>query len=94
MGGDTWPPAFTLIEPLEIRTINGIEFYSFQTPKGSLPVCEGITGGIVANSFEELEENIWGFSETVLRQQIEREKKAAAKAEEMSNEQFFRYYKF
>ena len=94
MGGNVNRPVFTIVPVLERKKMQGFEFFSFETPKGSIRICECQTGGIIADSFDELKENIKGCTKKELQSQIDGAKSLAEQAKEMSNDEFFSYYRY
>jgi predicted RNase H-like HicB family nuclease len=97
MGGHEWYPVYTKIDVLESRKLKGIEFISFKTPKGSIRVAECISGGIVANGFEELIANIKDCSAKFLKAQIvegQPRPDTTGNKKELTNEEFFALYKY
>ena len=96
MGGDGYYPGTTEIDVINTTEIKGIEFFSFKTPKGTLRVCEGITGGIIANSFDEVINFTEGCTTESLLKDIEigATQLNNAREKDMTNEEFFLHYKF
>jgi len=95
MGGNTNEVICTYVHIFEERTINEFDFFSIRTPAGTVKICDAYTGGIIADSFEELERNIKGVKREILQEQLDRAKKAADDdATELTNDEFFRYYKY
>ena len=94
MGGSVNEGIYTIVPIIEKRTINDFDFFSFQTSKGSIRVAESQTGGIIADSFEELIKNIEGCSKEVLQAQIDKAKSLITDMTEKTNEEFFSLYKY
>jgi len=94
MGGNVWQPMYTTVPVVERRKIKGIDFFSFKTPKGTIRVCEGQTGGIIADSFDELIASIKGVPTKTLQAQIDEARPMAATAKPKTQEYFFSKYKF
>lgn len=94
MGGNVNQPISTEVEVLEIKTIRSFKFFSFITPKGSIRICDGVTGGIIAQSWEELKANMKGATSKVLNEQIAQAREVAKDCREVSNEEFFKSYKY
>lgn len=70
MGGDPYYPASTEVEPLEIRKVKGIEFFSFKTPNGHIKLSEASTGAIIADGFDDMLKAIKGCNKQFLLDQI------------------------
>ena len=94
MGGNPNHPIFTIVPVLERKRMKGIEFFSFTTPPGTLRICEATTGGIIADTWEGLADNIKGVPKAILMSQINVNRPAASQAEELTNEDFFKVYKY
>jgi len=94
MGGPGSAIICTTVDVIERRNINGFDFFSFKTKRGSVKVCEAQTGGIIADSFEQLHSNIAGVSSDTLQKQIDDVKTIAYAAVETTNEEFFRAYTY
>lgn len=94
MGGNVNQPISTIVRVLERREMKGIGFFSFKTAKGTLRVCEAQTGGIIADSFEELEENIADCTEKELRSQIDGAEPLSKPTNGLTNEEFFKEYRY
>ena len=94
MGGQTDTPISTVVPIIEQRTINGFDFFSFKTPSGSLKICEATTGGIIADSFDDIEKSINDVPVEILLKQINDARPLAAKASSQTNEEFFSLYKY
>ena len=94
MGGNVNSPIFTSVPVVERKTMKGIEFFSFKTPKGSIRVCEAQTGGIIADSFDELKANIKGCTTKQLQKQIDEAKSTFKNAKKLSNKEFFAHYNY
>jgi hypothetical protein len=94
MGGNVNQPMCTVVPVLERKNIEGFDFFSFQTPKGTIKVCEAQTGGIIADSFDEVFENIEGVPKEVLQGQIDGAKHLAETADKKTNEEFFKHYRY
>lgn len=94
MGGNVNQPMCTIVPVLERKNIEGFDFFSFQTPKGTIKICEAQTGAIIASSFEEVFENIEGVPKEVLQGQIDLGKHLAETADKKTNEEFFKSYRY
>jgi hypothetical protein len=92
MGGNVNEAISTEVTIIERRMINGFNFFTFKTPRGSIKVCDAQTGGVIADSFEELEKNIEGLSKEFLQSQIDGAKERFPNMREMTNEEFFGMY--
>lgn len=92
LGGDR--PISTTIPVLDRRRIRGIEFFAIATPRGKLRICESITGGIIADTWITLRGAIEDVPKEKLLEQINNAKPVADKAEELTNEDFFKVYKY
>lgn len=97
MGGSVERPIVTEVEIIEEKNIGkGLKGFSFKTPKGSLKICESITGAIVGDTFAEVKKDIKAASIITIRKQIEDAKETlkSGSRQNMTNERFFTFYKY
>lgn len=96
MGGDLSATyaILTEVEPIEVRKVKGIDFFLFKTPKGNHRLAESISGGIIAENFEDMLSAIKGCPKSFLIEQIELGKSLLTEPKMLSNEDFFKLYKY
>lgn len=96
MGGDIHSSYVisTEIEPVEIKKVKGIEFFSWFTPNHNRRLSEGVTGGIIADSFEDMESAIKGCPKSFLIEQIDLIKSDLIDCKKISNADFFKLYRY
>ena len=96
MGGSVNYPISTFVQPIEVRKIKGIEFFTFKTPSGAMKLAEGVTGGIIAEDFEDLLTAIEGCDKSFLKGQIDdaiRDFKPH-ESQQMTNDEFYSHYTY
>ncbi len=94
MGGNTRTSIATAITPIETREFSGIPLFSFITPRGTIRIAEGVTGAIVGNSFEEVENHILSASLDTIIEQLRSARKNRDEAKVLNNKDFFNLYKY
>lgn len=96
MGGEVNQPITTEVDFIEEKDLGkGIKAFSFKTVKGTLKIAESRTGGIVADSFEQLIEQIKDSTKKELNDQLDRAQLVVDKAtKHLSNEEFFKLYRY
>lgn len=92
MGGSVHHSIVTEVEILEERVIKGIPFFTWLTPKGKMRLSEGVSGAIVADSFEDLLEAIQGMSDTEVMNQLKEGVSVFINPRRLSKEEFFKLY--
>jgi hypothetical protein len=94
MGQNPNRPISTEVEVIEEKIINDIALFSFKTGKGTIRIAEAITGGIVGNSFEEVENDLISADAEVVKKQLKSAEAQSNSSEKMSNDQFFSLYTY
>jgi hypothetical protein len=97
MGGVCNYPITTEVKIIEERAIGkGYKAFSFKTPKGTLRIAESTTGGIVADTFDELIKDVKAATKSDIQDQIKaaRETLKSPDCKKLSNEEFFQLYRY
>ena len=91
MGGSVWQPIATEVEPDSgpYSLGKGLSGYLIISPTGKVFIADAETGAFVGPSLAQVRQDIAEGDETVIRQQLDKARTDAGRAEMLTLEQFW-----